>query len=134
MSRIQVKLYQTDNGACPYLNDKTWHNLSFQTSELPPDGYTSLLEISDKQLFSSNLLDVSWPALIMSELNDKVEIAERTAKDSVTQSVTTAARYLDFQSIRFVYDSAKRLNDKSIIKIAKIKIINPKITNRLLLN
>jgi len=43
MSGIQVKLYQTDNGPCPYRDDKTWHNLSFQTSELPPDGYTSLL-------------------------------------------------------------------------------------------
>ncbi|MEE2598829.1 MAG: arginyltransferase, partial [SAR324 cluster bacterium] len=43
MSGIQVELYQTDNGACPYQNDKTWHNLSFQTRELHPDGYTSLL-------------------------------------------------------------------------------------------
>ncbi len=43
MSGIQVELYQTDNGACPYRNDKTWHNLSFQTRELHPDGYTSLL-------------------------------------------------------------------------------------------
>ena len=43
MSGIQVKLFQTDNGPCPYRYDKTWQNISFQTSELPPDGYTSLL-------------------------------------------------------------------------------------------
>lgn len=89
----------------------------------------ALLEISDERLFSSNLLDVSWPALIMSELNDKVEIAERTAKDSVTQSVTTAARYLDFQSIRFVYDSAKRLNDKSIIPDGWFQYLDSQITS-----
>ena len=89
----------------------------------------TLLGISDEQLFSSNLLDVSWPALILSELNDKVETAERVAKKSVTQSVTTAARYLDFQSIRFVYDSAKRLNDKSIIPDGWFQHLDSQITS-----
>ena len=75
----------------------------------------TLLKISDDQLFSSDLLDVSWPALIMSEFPDKVKKAEQKAKESANQSAAKAARYLDFQSIRFIYNSAKRLNDKSII-------------------
>jgi len=43
MSGSQIKLYQTDNGPCPYRDNYTWHNISFQTSEIPADGYTSLL-------------------------------------------------------------------------------------------
>lgn len=89
----------------------------------------TLLEISDAQLFSSNLLDVSWPALIMSELNNKVKIAEETAKKSIAQSISNAARYLDFQSIRFVYDSAKRLNDTSIIPEGWFKYLDSQITS-----
>ena len=43
MSGIQVKLFQTDNGPCPYKDDKRWQSVSFQTSKLPEDGYVSLL-------------------------------------------------------------------------------------------
>ena len=43
ISGTQVELYQTDNGPCPYLDNKTWQNISFQTRELHPNCYTSLL-------------------------------------------------------------------------------------------
>lgn len=43
MSGIKVKLFQTDNGPCPYKEDKRWQSVSFQTSKLPEDGYISLL-------------------------------------------------------------------------------------------
>ena len=43
MSGIKVKFFQTDNGPCPYLDKKTWHNISFQASNLPSKGYSSLL-------------------------------------------------------------------------------------------
>ncbi len=43
MSRTPIKIFRTDNGPCPYLENGTWQNISFQTSELPADGYTSLL-------------------------------------------------------------------------------------------
>ncbi|MBC8258149.1 MAG: arginyltransferase [SAR324 cluster bacterium] len=43
MSGMQIKLYQTDNGPCPYRDDETWHNVSFRTSNIPADGYSSLL-------------------------------------------------------------------------------------------
>lgn len=43
MSGVKVKLFQTDNGPCPYIGDKAWQNLSFQTSNLPADGFVSLL-------------------------------------------------------------------------------------------
>ncbi|RZO18086.1 MAG: hypothetical protein EVB09_02780 [Verrucomicrobiaceae bacterium] len=87
----------------------------------------TLLNISDDQLFSSNLLDVSWPALIMSELSDKTKTAEEFAKKSTSQSIAKAARYLDFQSIRFIYDSANRLNDKSIIPEGWFKYLDSQI-------
>ena len=75
----------------------------------------ALLEISDDQLLSVDLIDISWPALIMSGFTDKVNKANKIAKEFTAQSTAKAARYLDFQSIRFIYDSAKRLNDKSVI-------------------
>jgi len=43
MSGVKVKLFQTDNGPCPYIGDKTWQNLSFQTSNLHAEGFVSLL-------------------------------------------------------------------------------------------
>ncbi|GIT02831.1 MAG: putative arginyl-tRNA--protein transferase [Deltaproteobacteria bacterium] len=44
MSRTPIKIFRTDNGPCPYLKKgENWQNISFQTSKLPPDGYTSLL-------------------------------------------------------------------------------------------
>ena len=43
MSRTPIKIFRTDNGPCPYLEKGNWQNISFQTSKLPPDGYTSLL-------------------------------------------------------------------------------------------
>ena len=43
MSGTLIKLYQTDNGPCPYREDYIWHNVSFQTSEIHKDGYASLL-------------------------------------------------------------------------------------------
>ncbi|HIL54230.1 MAG TPA: hypothetical protein EYG40_04255 [Verrucomicrobia bacterium] len=87
----------------------------------------SLLEISDDQLFSANLLDVSWPALIMSGFADEVKKADQIAKEITVQSTAKAARYLDFQSIRFIYDSAKRLNDKSIISEGWFKYLDSQI-------
>ncbi len=87
----------------------------------------SLLKISDDQLFSTDLLDVSWPALIMSEFTDKVKIAGHTAKAITVQSAAKAARYLDFQSIRFIYDSAKRLDDKSVIPEGWFKYLDSQI-------
>ena len=51
----------------------------------------------------------------MSGFTDKVNKANKIAKEYTAQSTAKAARYLDFQSIRFIYDSAKRLNDKSVI-------------------
>ncbi len=87
----------------------------------------ALLKISDDQLFSADLLDVSWPALIMSELTDKVKTANLTAKGITVRSAAKAARYLDFQSIRFIYDSAKRLNDKSVIPEGWFKYLDSQI-------
>ena len=43
MGGVKVKLFQTENGPCPYRENKTWQNLSFQTTKLPSDGYVSLL-------------------------------------------------------------------------------------------
>ena len=43
MSRNPIKIFRTDNGPCPYLKKGNWQNISFQTSKLPPDGYTALL-------------------------------------------------------------------------------------------
>jgi hypothetical protein len=87
----------------------------------------SLLEISDDQLFSADLLDVSWPALIMSGFTDKIKKADQIAKQITVQSTAKAARYLDFQSIRFIYDSAKRLNDKSVISEGWFKYLDSQI-------
>ena len=43
MSRTLIKIFRTDNGPCPYLEKGNWQNISFQTSKLPTEGYTSLL-------------------------------------------------------------------------------------------
>ena len=43
MSRTPIKIFRPDNGPCPYIEKGNWQNISFQTSKLPSDGYTSLL-------------------------------------------------------------------------------------------
>tara|TARA_B100000945_G_scaffold207444_1_gene166954 strand:+ start:199 stop:909 length:711 start_codon:yes stop_codon:yes gene_type:complete len=43
MSRNPIKIFRTDNGPCPYLEKRNWQNISFQTSKIPPERYTSLL-------------------------------------------------------------------------------------------
>ncbi len=63
----------------------------------------------------------------MGELTDKVKTANLTAKGITVQSAAKAARYLDFQSIRFIYDSAKRLNDKSVIPEGWFKYLDSQI-------
>ena len=43
MSKTPIKIFRTDNGPCPYLEKRNWRNISFHTSKIQPDSYTSLL-------------------------------------------------------------------------------------------
>ena len=43
MSKTPIKIFRTDNGPCPYLEKRNWQNISFHTSKIQPDNYTSLL-------------------------------------------------------------------------------------------
>lgn len=74
-----------------------------------------LKAMPSRELLSENLLDVAWPAFLMAEMDAEVKLAEVAAKGYIRWAIPRAARYLDFQSIRFVYDSAKRFNNPSII-------------------
>ncbi len=41
---MQVTLVQIDNGACPYLTNRTWVSKAFQASELAPELYEKLID------------------------------------------------------------------------------------------
>ena len=43
MSRTPIKIFRTDNGPCPYLEKRNWQNISFHTSKIQTDRYSSLL-------------------------------------------------------------------------------------------
>ena len=43
MGGASIQFYQTRNGPCPYLTERNWDNLAFQSSRVSDEAYTSLL-------------------------------------------------------------------------------------------
>ena len=74
-----------------------------------------LKSMSDENLFSPTLIDVTWPALIMSGLKHKATQAGTNARTLTPSLISTAARKLDFYSIRLVYSVAKILKSPDLI-------------------
>ncbi len=74
-----------------------------------------LKEIPEEELFSNSLIDISWPALIMADMQGKAEQAEDIVIGLIPSLVASGARNLDFHSIRLVYAAAKRLKSPDII-------------------
>ena len=65
--------------------------------------------IPDEELFSPELIDISWPALIMTGMENKSERAEEIVKTLLPSLIAGATRKLDFTSIRLVeFSDAKR--------------------------
>jgi len=74
-----------------------------------------LTSMSDDNIFSPSLIDVTWPALMMSGMKEKAQQAGTNARTLIPSLLSTAARKLDFYSIRLVYDAAKRLKAPDLI-------------------
>ncbi len=74
-----------------------------------------LRSMPDKELFSPSLIDVTWPALILSGMREKADQAGAAVRTLTPSLISGAARNLDFYSIRLVYAAAKRLNSPDLI-------------------
>ena len=69
----------------------------------------------DKELFSQALIDVTWPALIVSGMREKATQAGAKVRALTPSLISGATRKLDFYSIRLVYAAAKKLNSPGLI-------------------
>lgn len=75
----------------------------------------ALLALPEKDLFSAALVDISWPALIMAGMENKARQAGDVAISMFPAVIASAARNLDFNSIRLAYDTAKRLDTPELL-------------------
>jgi hypothetical protein len=75
----------------------------------------ALRAIPEATLLSENLVDISWPALIMAGMENEVRLASDVAGRMLPGIIAGAARKLDFNSIRLAYDTAKRLGKPQLI-------------------
>ncbi len=75
----------------------------------------ALRAIPEETLLSAALVDISWPALIMAGMENKVQLASDVTSRMLPEIIAGAARKLDFNSIRLAYDTAKRLNKPQLL-------------------
>ena len=87
----------------------------FMARKKHQDLLKELKSMPDDNLFSPSLIDVTWPALIMSGMTEKAQQAGTIARTLTSSLISTATRNLDFYSIRLVYDTAKRLKEPDLI-------------------